>query len=69
MKRSKVAGIQLKSLIELKQYLLPLMMPTTLTTLTTTDGGGAIDLRSLNLPSSAIFIPMEDVYGVEGACA
>ena len=68
MKRSKVAGIQLKSLIELKQYLLPLTMPTTLTTLTTTDGGGAIDLRSLNLPSSAIFIPMEDVYGVEGAC-
>ena len=51
MKRSKVAGIQLKSLIELKQYLLPLTMPTTLTTLTTTDGGGAIDLRSLNLPS------------------
>ena len=65
MKRAKTGALQVKSLLELKHYCLPRLMPpsanqllvsTANMTVTTVDG------------KEVYYIPLDDVYHVEGAC-
>ena len=72
----KIAGVQLKCLLELHQYLLPYKMPETLSALmtrTVEDAPMASDLTSMVFTSGStgrsmmIYIPLPDTYGVEGA--
>ena len=65
-KRQKVVRVQIKCLLEMKQHLLPLTMPSSLDMIVRSDGSGA--LAEAVSSSKVIYIPMEDVYQVEGAC-
>ena len=61
---------QIKELIEMKHYLIPLTMPNSKNELLCLDDdgeGGSIYVVADFAPR-CIYIPMEDVYGVEGAC-
>ena len=74
IKRQKVAGVQINTLLEMKQYVLPLAMPTTLSRLLTMagdDGNGCTDLLdhvSASASEKMVYIPQDDIFGVEGAC-
>ena len=76
LKKAKVVQVQIRCLLELKQHLLPLKMPATLSTLTiplsSTSAVAAAAARQLSTSSSPfcrlVHIPMPDVYEVEGAC-
>ena len=74
IKRQKVAGVQINTLLEMKQYVLPLAMPSTLSRLVTMagdDGNGCTDLLdhvSASASEKMVYIPQDDIFGVEGAC-
>ena len=69
--------MQIKTLLEMKQHLLPIKMPSTLELLTlrcADDDGGAGALADVAADvvgvsaSQLVWIPQDDVYGVEGCC-
>ena len=66
MKKQKTAGVQLKRLMELKQYLLPLTMPSSLNLLLSSGANSSASV----VPAARrlLYIPLDDVYEVEGAC-
>ena len=69
--------VQIKTLLEMKQHLLPIKMPSTLELLTlrcADDDGGAGALGDVAAAvvgvsaSQLVWIPQDDVFGVEGCC-
>ena len=65
-KRAKTAGVRITSLLELKQFCLPLLLPPTVSALTTTTTAlvGGSSAKKL----SVLHIPTDPVYETEGAC-
>ena len=76
MKQAKVLQVKIQCMLELKQHLLPLAMPAALSALALPPSSTAAIVASVahELSSSSskfrqlIYIPMPDVYQVEGAC-
>ena len=76
MKKAKVVQVQITCPLELKQFLLPLSMPAALSALALPPSStAAIAASAAHVLSSSsskfrqlIYIPMDDVYQVEGAC-
>ena len=76
MKKAKVLQVKIQCMLELKQHLLPLAMPAALSALALPLSSTAAIVASVahELSSSSskfrqlIYIPMPDVYQVEGAC-
>jgi len=66
LKKAKVAAVCVTSLLELKQHFLPLEMPSSLDLIVADDESGALVAGIAT--SDVIYIPMPDVYNVEGAC-
>ena len=76
MKQAKVVQVKITCPLELKQFLLPLSMPAALSALALPPSStAAIAASAAHVLSSSsskfrqlIYIPMDDVYQVEGAC-
>ena len=70
MKRRKLVQVQIKALIDLKQYLLPFKLPPTLALVATAPRSEA-QVLALEVSEATnhgvMWIPMDDVYCVEGA--
>ena len=70
MKRRKLVQVQIKALIDLKQYLLPFTLPPTLALVATAPRSEA-QVLALEVSEATnhgvMWIPMDDVYCVEGA--
>ena len=68
--RAKKGPTQIKLLVEMKHYLIPLTMPQSknaLLQLADNGDGSSINIVA-DLAPRCLYIPMEDKYGVEGAC-
>ena len=68
MKKAKVAGVQIKSLLELSQFLLPLLMPPSLNEIQQSLNNTALNAAT-NAMKKVLHIPLVAAnYAVDGAC-
>ena len=69
LKKAKTAGIQVTSLLELKQFMTPLLMPPTMSALTAATSGVVQAVGSSNAAGMRmVYVPLPLVYDTEGAC-
>jgi hypothetical protein len=69
LKKAKTAGIQVTSLLELKQFMTPLLMPPTMSALTAATSGVVQAVGSSNAAGMRmVYVPLPLTYDTEGAC-
>ena len=69
LKKAKTVGIQVTSLLELKQFMTPLLMPPTMSALTAATSGVVQAVGSSNAAGMRmVYVPLPLVYDTEGAC-
>ena len=66
IKRAKTAGLHIRKLLELKHFAIPKEMPSRLEVLMQDNGDG--DVSMLMSSTDVMWVPLKDVYDVEGLC-